>query len=226
MTDKAQRTTTSLTSGWEKKNLPRIAAALPAWVTPDQLTGLGVVAAAITGAGYVMAAYSPLWLFLSIAGLFLHWAGDSLDGTLARVRKQEREKYGYYVDRTADAISVVIMCVAFGLSPYVSLHVGLLLAIGYLLLMVYAEVCAYVSKKFPLSFARIGPTEARIILAAFTLILFVRPPSREALDALGLGASALMFGAFLVSSALEARRLDRLDRVRERSPGVSGPTSL
>lgn len=210
--EKAERVTTSLTAAWEKRELPRIAKALPAWIRPDHLTGLGIVAAIMVGTGYVMAGNSRMWLLVSIAGLFFHWFGDSLDGTLARVRKQEREKYGYYVDRTADAISVVVICIAFGLSHFVSFYVGLLLAIGYLLLMVHAEVCAYVSKKFPMSFARMGPTEARIMLAVFTMILFVSPPSLEVLDVIGVGVSAVLFAAFLVLSAREAHRLDRLDR--------------
>ena len=83
----AKRVTKSLTSDWETANLPRLAASLPAWVTPDHLTGLGIVAAFIIGLGYVMAHRSPAWLLLTIFGLALHWFGDSLDGTLARVRR-------------------------------------------------------------------------------------------------------------------------------------------
>jgi phosphatidylglycerophosphate synthase len=217
MKEKATRNTSSLTSSWEKKNLPRIAASLPAWVTPDQLTALGIAAAFIIGVGYVMAHRSPLWLLLSVAGLALHWFGDSLDGTLARVRKIERERYGYYVDRTADAISVVVICASFGLSPYLRFSIAMLLAVAYLLIMVYAEVCAYVSRRFPLSFARLGPTEARIALGLFTLSLIFNPPAEAAmgfntLELFTIMVSAGLIGAFLVLSAKEARRLDRMDR--------------
>src|SRR5262245_26372379 len=120
----AERVSRTLTSAWEKRNLPRIAERLPAWVMPDHLTLLGIVAALAIGAGYVLSHLSRLYLLLSIAGLFAHWFGDSLDGTLARVRKTEREKYGYYVDRSADAVSIVIICAAFGLSPFISLSTG------------------------------------------------------------------------------------------------------
>ncbi len=220
--NKATRTTQSFTATWEKKNLPKIAAALPAWVTPDHLTALGLLAALGIGAGYVLAHQHPAWLLLSIVSLFLHWLGDSLDGTLARVRKQERERYGYYVDRTADAISTVVICGAFGLSPFVNMSTALLLAVSYLLLQIYAEICAYTSKKFPLSFGRMGPTEARIAMALFNAVLiFWRPESIQIagfnmteLDLLVMLVSAGLMATFLVSSALEAKRLDVLDRAR------------
>lgn len=217
---KAKRVTKSFTADWEKRNLPKMARALPAWVTPDHLTGLGLLASVGIGAGFILSYRSPLWLVLSIVSLFLHWVGDSLDGTLARVRKQERERYGYYVDRTADAISTVIICVAFGLSPYVSMASALLLAVGYLLLQIYAEICAYTSRKFPLSFGRMGPTEVRIALALFSLGLMFWQPSvvrfeglvMTQLDLAVIAISAGLMGTFLLSSAAEAKRLDVLDR--------------
>ena len=215
--ENATRKTDSFTSGWEKKNLPRIAASLPAWVTPDHLTALGIAAAFIIGLGYIMAHRSPLWLLLSVVGLALHWFGDSLDGTLARFRKIERERYGYYVDRTADAISVVVICASFGLSPYLRFSIAMLLAVAYLLIMVYAEICAYVSRRFPLSFARLGPTEARIALGLFTLSLIFLPPVEVAmgfntLEVFTILVSLVLIGAFVLMSAKEARRLDRIDR--------------
>jgi phosphatidylglycerophosphate synthase len=215
--NEAKRVTKSLTSSWEKRNLPLLAAALPAWVTPDHLTGLGIASAFIIGLGYVLAHRSPSFLLLSVFGLALHWFGDSLDGTLARVRKIERERYGYYVDRTADAISVVVICASFGLSPYLRFSVAMMLAVAYLLIMVYAEVCAYVSRRFPMSFAGLGPTEARIGLGLFTMALMYWKPKMLAcgfntLEVLAIAVSLGLFAAFLVLSAREARRLDKMDR--------------
>lgn len=223
MDDKtAQRTTESLTHAWEKANLPRIARALPEWVSPDLLTGLGVFAAAVIGAGYLLSHQSPWWLLLVPAGLVVHWFGDSLDGTLARVRKMERERYGYYVDRTADAISTVIIGVCFGLSPYVHLSVAMMMTVGYLLLMLYAEICAYTSQRFPLSFGHLGPTEARIALGVFTIGLMFWTPRHLVLGPFNLtwvdlGVLAVTAGllfTFLKASVSEARRLDRLDRAQ------------
>lgn len=218
----ARRTTESLTAAWEKRNLPRMAAALPRWVTPDLLTGLGIVAAFVVGAGYLLAHLSSAWLVLCLLGLVLHWAADSLDGTLARVRKMERERYGYYVDRTADAISTVVIGLCFGLSPYVHLSVAMMMTIGYLLLMLYAEICAYTSREFPLSFGALGPTEARIVLGVFTFgLMFWTPHMVEigpfALTWVDLGVLAVTVGlvvTFLRASLAQARRLDRLDRAR------------
>ena len=206
----AKRTTRSLTAAWEKRNLPRMAAALPGWVTPDHLTGLGIAAAVAVGAGYVLASHSRYWLGLTLLGLVVHWAADSLDGTLARVRKIERERYGYYVDRTADAISTVVIGLGLGLSSYVDMQVALLMTIGYLLLMLYAEICAYTCREFPLSFGLIGPTEARILLGLFTLALGAwTPPTVNiagiALTWIDLGVLAVsggLFATFLISRAM------------------------
>jgi archaetidylinositol phosphate synthase len=230
----AKRTTQSFTARWEAENLPRMARALPAWVTPDHLTGLGVVAAFVIGGGYVLAHHSPYWMLLSVLGLFVHWYGDSLDGTLARVRKMERERYGYFVDRTADAISTVVIGVGLGLSPLVRLPVGMMLTIGYLLLQLYAEICAYTSRKFPLSFGRMGPTEVRIALGAVTLgLVFWTPPSYlilgQTLSLVDLALGGLSLGlmyTFLTASAAEARLLDAQDRARWAKPEAGGALGL
>ena len=219
-TNQAARMTKSLTAGLEARILPKMAAALPHWVTPDHLTGLGLVSAVLIGLGYALSANSPYWLLLSVVALFLHWVGDSLDGTLARVRRQQRERYGYFIDRSADAISTVVILAGFALSPFIHAPVALVLAISYLLVQIHAEICAYTSQRFPLSVARLGPTEARICLAGFTtLLIFWRPPdvvvaghTLTFLDIVVLAASAFFTLMFLISTFVEARRLDRLDR--------------
>jgi phosphatidylglycerophosphate synthase len=232
--DNARRTTASLTARWEKKNLPKMARALPEWVTPDHLTALGIVSAFVIAGGFIAARFHPVWLALVIVGLVFHWLGDSLDGTLARVRNKTRERYGYYVDRTADAVSTVVIGIGFGLSPYVHLEVAMLLTISYLLLMMYAEICAYTSREFPLSFGAVGPTEARIALAAFTGVLMFAQPRAVSLfgvtgtwvDLLIVLVSAGLLVTFGVSSWQQAKKLDALDRRRWRlaHESASGPT--
>lgn len=217
---KAQRINRSLTAAWEKKNLPKMAKALPAWVTPDHLTILAMVGTFAVAAGYVLSSWSPYWFLLALVGLPIQWYGDSLDGTLARVRKTERERYGYHVDHTADAVSTVIICVALGLSPYVSFSVALLLATAYLLLQISTEIRAYTSKNFPLSFGGFGPTEARIALGIFTLVLMLWRPEQiiafgvtcTVLDLVLVGVATMLFSFFVISAIKEARRLDLLDR--------------
>jgi phosphatidylglycerophosphate synthase len=192
-----------------------MARALPAWVQPDHLTLLAMIAALLVGLSYVLANLSPRWMCLSVLGLFLHWVGDSLDGTLARVRRVERERYGYYVDHIADAFSTVVVCVGFGLSPFIRLSVGLALAIGYLLLQIRSEIGAYAIGRFQLSFLRCGPTEVRILLAAVAAVLALCSPptftilgwSLTLVDVVCCGVAAVFFSVFVVFSIREARSL-------------------
>ena len=114
----------------EKRLVVAIAGRLPSWVTPNQLTGLGVLAAVGTGVAYALSARSPAWLGLASLMLVLHWLGDSLDGTLARVRRAERPRYGYYLDHFVDAFSTSAIGIGIGLSPYVDLTLALGLVIG------------------------------------------------------------------------------------------------
>jgi len=217
----AVRLTNSLTCAWEKRNLPRIARALPDWVAPDHLTALAVVAAVLIAVSFGLTHLSSWWMVAAIVGLAVHWFGDSLDGTLARVRRMERERYGYFVDHIADAGATVIVFVGFGLSPYVQLSTALFLAVSYLLLQIRAEIEAYTSRKFRLSYAWIGPTEARILLALVcTGLTFWTPPvvigSLTVTDLVCLGIAAIFIATFVGCSVVEARRLAEID-VPERS---------
>jgi archaetidylinositol phosphate synthase len=105
--------------------LRSIAVRLPRWVLPDHLTALGVVAALGVGACYLLSNHSPAWLWAASALLVVHWLGDSLDGTLARVRRIERPRYGYYLDHLTDAFSTVVIGIGLGLSPYMLLATAL-----------------------------------------------------------------------------------------------------
>src|SRR5262245_47516629 len=98
----AERQSTFVLTRFERWALPRLAAALPRFVVPDHLTGIGVLGSTLIAAGYILSTRNPHWLWLSNAGLVINWFGDSLDGTLARVRKIERPRYGFYLDRLTD----------------------------------------------------------------------------------------------------------------------------
>jgi archaetidylinositol phosphate synthase len=172
----AKRSNFSLTSNWEKRHLPGMARALPSFITPDHLTILGIIASFIIAAGYILTRYSPWWLLLSNFGLFLHWYGDSLDGTLARVRKQERERYGYFVDHICDAFTVFIIALAVGLSPYALMSTALFVATGYYLMSIYVYLQAYTNSKFNLSVAGMGPTEFRIAVFLLNFVLIFWNP--------------------------------------------------
>lgn len=217
---KAQRVIDTMTGRWEKRNLPKMAAALPQWISSDHLTILGIFASLVISFGYIMTWYSPWWLMLANFGFLMHWWADSLDGTLARVRHLERERYGYFVDHICDAWSTVIICVAFGLSPLMRLDIGLYLAIGYLMLNIYAHVAAYSEGIFRLSYAKIGPTEVRIIIVIVNCILIFWNPvfltfrniQLTVVDVIGAVIATIFMIIFIIASIKTAIILDKLDR--------------
>jgi phosphatidylglycerophosphate synthase len=221
---KARRVIQTLTGPWEKRHLPKMAAALPNWVSSDHLTLLGIVAALVIAAGYVLTRLSSWWLWLSNAGLIVHWYADSLDGTLARVRHQEREKYGYFVDHICDAWATLVICLGLGLSRLMDMRVALFLAVGYFLLNIYVHVMAYTQKVFRISYGRFGPTEVRMFIFAANIVLIFWNPMVTyyggdpitALDLGGLCLGALFVFIFIISSIRDAIKLDRLDRAKWR----------
>lgn len=165
-----------LLAGPEKRVLVAIAARLPARVTPNHLTGVGVLAAIGTGLAYSMSARSPGWLAIASLMLIVHWLGDSLDGTLARVRKAERPRYGYYLDHFVDAFATSAIGIGIGLSPYVDLTLALGLVIAYLTLSINVYLESQVFNVFRLAYGRFGPTESRLILILTNAVLATAAP--------------------------------------------------
>lgn len=169
----AKREMSFLTAGPERRILRWIAARLPrAWM-PDHLTFIGVLGALTVGAGYALSARHPGWLWLASFGLVVNWFGDSLDGTLARVRQIERPKYGYYIDHMVDAVNTAVIGAGIGLSPYVSLPIAMLLVILYLCLSINVYLESSVHGQFDLGFGIFGPTEVRLLLIAANTGLFL-----------------------------------------------------
>ena len=218
---KAERVIQTLTGPWEERVLPRMARALPPWVNSDRLTVLGIFAGFVIFAGFMLLRSSRWWIMLSNAGFVLHWWADSLDGTLARVRHRERERFGYFVDHVCDAFTVALISVGLALSPLVHLGVGLSVAMGYLLMNVYAHIEAYVDHVFKISYGRLGPTEMRIVYMAITTVgAFWNPVLVKSFgygftvaDVLAFAAGAGLMTVFIVLSIRTAIRLDRQDRV-------------
>jgi archaetidylinositol phosphate synthase len=160
----AKREMSFLLAGPERRVLRWIAARLPrAWM-PDHLTGIGVVGALLTMLGYALSPGHPGWLWLASGGLLVNWFGDSLDGTLARVRQIERPKYGYYIDHMVDAVNTAVIGAGIGLSPYVSLPIAMTLVILYLCLSINVYLESSVHGQFDLGFGIFGPTEVRLLL--------------------------------------------------------------
>jgi len=217
---KAERVIQTLTGPWEKRVLPKMARALPLWVTSDHLTVLGIVAGFMIFAGFILLRSSRWWIMLSNAGFVIHWWADSLDGTLARVRHRERERFGYFVDHICDAFTVALISIGLALSPLVHLGVGLSVTLGYLLMNIYAHVEAYVDRVFKISYGRLGPTELRIVfMAVTTVVAFWNPVLIRAFsygftlaDVVVFAAGAGLVTVFIVLSIRTAIRLDRQDR--------------
>ena len=218
----APREKTFLLARPEGRVLEWIARRLPAWVMPDHLTALGVLAAIGIAAAYALSNQDPIWLWAASGLLVVHWLGDSLDGTLARVRRSERPRYGYYLDHLVDAIATALIGIGLGLSPYMLLATGLAIVIAYLVLSINTYLETNTLGVFSLGYGRLGPTEARVVLIVLNtlLALGVLP----AITVLGLGVTvldvavlaivALMLGALLVRAFRNLRELARLEPPR------------
>ncbi len=222
VSEKANRVIDTITGPWEKRNLPKMAKALPDWVMPDHLTILGVFAAIMIAVGYILTRFSIWWIWLANFGLILHWFADSLDGTLARVRHTERENYGYFVDHICDAVTTFLVCFGLGASPFMDMRTGMFLAVGYFMLNIYVHTAAYSEGVFRLSYGRLGPTEVRIIIFITNIIIIFWNPvicrifgqPVRALDIGGIFVGTTFLVIFVISTIKDAIKLDREDRAR------------
>ena len=171
----AERIQKSIINKLEHRALVWLALRQPRWVTSDILTFVGVVGAFLTGLGFYLTRYSIDWLWLSFAGLVINWYGDSLDGTLARVRNCQRPLYSYYLDHTVDCINEAFMFVGAGLSPLVHLDLALMAFILYLFLTINVSINAHLKSEFRLTYAKLGPTEFRLLIIIANSLLIAFP---------------------------------------------------
>ena len=170
-TENSKRIQTSLLNAAEKKALLWLAERQPKWVDSDMLTYVGHVGAAVVALGFVLANINVNFLWISVLGFVINWYGDSLDGTLARVRKQQRPVYGFYIDHTTDAINEVLMFMGAGLSPFMHFNVACVALVVYLMLTLNVAMNAHLKGEFRLTYAKLGPTELRIICIIACLLL-------------------------------------------------------
>ena len=166
----SERVQTSVLNGIEKKALVAMANKMPEWVSSDMLTWVGLLGAVIAAFGYALSNYNLCWLWLTYLGIVMNWFGDSLDGTLARVRKQQRPVYGFYLDHNVDGITLTIVCVGAGLSNMVHFSLAMLVLAVYLLLSIYTYINIDLKGKHQLTFGKMGPTEFRLIVILLTMI--------------------------------------------------------
>ena len=154
----------------ERPTLAWIAARLPATIVPDQLTALGVVGGLITAAGFLLSRSSLTWLWLASVGLVINWFGDSLDGTLARVRRIERPRYGFFIDHTSDLFCQIITFLTLGVSPLAHFGAACLGLITFLLAFVYSLITAHARATMRVTYFYFGPTEIRALLLLGNLL--------------------------------------------------------
>jgi archaetidylinositol phosphate synthase len=171
----AQRVHESILSSVEKKALIWMAERIPVWVNSDHLTALGFLSLAGVGLSYWYSRYSKMGLGFAIAFFVLNWFGDSLDGTLARVRNRQRPRYGFYLDHVLDAFGSVFVFAGLALSGYMSERIAVGLLVAYLLLSIEVFLTTHTIGEFHLSFAAFSPTELRLLLIAGNLALLYRP---------------------------------------------------
>jgi phosphatidylglycerophosphate synthase len=189
----SRRELASLLAEPERRLLTSIARRVPARLDSDAFTALGVVGAAGAGLAYALTSLDPGWLWAASVLLAINWLGDSLDGTLARVRRVERPRYGYYLDHLVDAAATAAVGIGLGLSPWVDLELALLLVVAYLALSINVYLETTVFGVFRLGYGRIGPTEARILLIGLNTMLCFVPARSWVVEWLPLLADALVF---------------------------------
>jgi phosphatidylglycerophosphate synthase len=181
-----------------------------------------VFGALVVFAGYALSDWSRQWLWVAIIGYVFQWFGDSLDGSLARWRKIERPKYGYFIDHSVDGLVILLIMSGMGMSNYVRMDAALFATVGYLLLSIHAYLAARVLAEFKLSYFNFGPTELRFLLIGLTLAMMVLGPDAGRTDARTTGfdwfigvAAAVLNALFIWQTLVTARRLDLMERAKD-----------
>jgi phosphatidylglycerophosphate synthase len=206
--------------GLERRCLIWLAQRLPRAVNSDHLTALALAAMALTGASYAVARGRPVALLIAIVGLALNWFGDSLDGTLARVRGQQRPRYGFYVDHVVDCFGVVFVLAGLGWSGFMTPGIAMTFLIAYLMLSIEIYLATYCLTVFRLSFWGVGPTELRLLLAAGTIALVNDPKvllfgrEYQLFDVGGMVGTIGLLITFVVSVARNTRTLYEAEPLR------------
>jgi archaetidylinositol phosphate synthase len=173
----ARRVNESLTASMEKRALLWMAERAPAWVSSDKLTVLGLSAQIGAGVFYALSRYNRYTLLLVIACIVLNWLGDSLDGTLARVRQQQRPRYGFYVDHIVDVFGTVALMGGMACSGFLHWQVAIAMLVGFLVLSSESYLATYTLSRFEMSQGLFGPTELRLLMIAGNIALLRSPYS-------------------------------------------------
>ena len=217
--NEARREHKSLTAAAEKKLLVWIAERLPPWINADHLTSLGLLAFLAGGVFYWLCARDHAWLHAVNACLVLNWLGDSLDGTVARVRQKLRPRYGFYVDHMVDALAALFLLLGLAYSTLITPAVAIALLVAYFFLTINMGYATHALGVFKISFGAMGGTEMRILLALVNLAVLCWPQVEIAgrsvllFDVFGILATVAVAVTALRSTAQVAKRLYDLERL-------------
>lgn len=219
--ENAERIQTSLLNAAEKKLLVWLAERQPAWVTSDFLTYVGVAGAVLFAAACWLANINVNYLWLASLGLVINWYGDSLDGTLARVRGTQRPLYGFFIDHSLDAITTCLFCIGVGLTPFMRMDIALFILAGYLCMSIYTYLSTIIIGQFRLTYAGLGPTEVRLVIILVSILYIYFPLTDIRVDVFGqawtvyycIGAlvAVILFGIYIGSLVVDLRALAKKD---------------
>jgi len=221
----ASRQMTFLLADPERRVLQRLAKGLPARLRPNHLSGLGVVGAVCAGAAYALSAVDVRWLWVASAMLVVNWFGDSLDGTLARVRKIERPRYGYYLDHIVDAFNTAIVGMGIGFTPFVRFDLALGVVIVYLVLSINVYLESNVFGVFKMAYGKIGPTEGRLMLILANTLLAVSylPGTPQTVQTNRISNAVVAGIGLILLGLLTARFVQNLQRLTALEPQQRPP---
>ena len=226
----AARIQTSILNPLEKKVLVWLAQRMPAWVTSDMLTFVGFLGAIVMATGYALANLNLNWLWLSCLGLMINWFGDSLDGSLARVRNTQRKTYGFYIDHNVDVINETIMFVGVGLSPLVNMSFAMFALVAYFMLSIYVYIDCHLKGEMRLTYAGMGPTEFRLLLIIVNICFIYIPWLSQwkkpitifhndfqvgLFDYIAVAAALAIFAAYIVSFFKDLKYFNEEDPIKK-----------
>ena len=189
--EKSERIQTSFLNSAEKKVLVWLAGRQPKWMTSDILTYIGVFGSVLFAVGCFLANSNVFYLWMASLGLVIHWYGDSMDGTLARVRNTQRPVYGFFIDHTLDVVTTALIFIGVGCSPMFRMDVALFAFSGYLGLSIYTYIGMILKDEFRLTYGKLGPTEFRLLLILMCILYMYTPWSQYTYEIGGM-----QFGLF------------------------------
>lgn len=227
----AARIQTSILNNCERKALVWMAERMPSWVTSDMLTVVGFLGACVMATGYALANENLLWLWLANLGLLINWFGDSMDGSLARVRGTQRKTYGFFIDHNVDVINETIMFIGVGASPLVNMSFAMLALVAYFMLSVYVYIDCHLKGEMRLTYGGLGPTEFRLLLVIVNTLFMYIPWFSEwkrpvtlfhndfmvgIFDYIAVGAALLLIVFYLVSFFKDIKYFSKIDPLKKK----------